>query len=276
MQNKRILNLQIKTQLIVVNYRNSELFFSSKKITWIRCTVIFLVCLCVSFAFSSAFYFKCHICQIFPFSSYKIFTCLLFCQTLWELQVQIVMGKRKSKIADTNVIFFTLSPFSSSSSSHMNVKHTWLHHWPFNQKRVRHTHTHTQCSNGWWGGVGVVLVKSDLCWRWQGSGILQSSVCVCVCALYNSVIKLPLGSDRGGWASYLTVRCVRCVGWSIPTSLQTISMPSATQCCRVCCAALLLLFFFFFFVVLNQEWANFFTHGATMSSSICQRAQSRE
>lgn len=55
------------------------------------------------------------------------------------------------------------------------------------------------------GGGGV---KSDLSSADDGS-VAASAPHQCVCVLYNSVIKLPLGSDRGRWASYLWVRCVR-------------------------------------------------------------------
>lgn len=79
---------------------------------------------------------------------------IFFVKQFESYKFHIVMGKRKSKMdtnkADTNVLIFnvflfflTLSPFFSSSSSHMNVKHIWLHQRPVEQKRVRHTHTHT-------------------------------------------------------------------------------------------------------------------------------------
>ena len=61
---------------------------------------------------------------------------------------------------------------------------------------------------GWrWGG-GLNLICPMLTTAvWLRPHISPASMCVCV--LYNSVIKLPLGSDCGRWASYLWVRCVR-------------------------------------------------------------------
>lgn len=63
-------------------------------------------------------------------------------------------------------------------------------------------------------------------WRWRLLNLIcaddgsvaapshQLCISLCVCVLYNSVIKLPLGPDCGPRASYL---CVRCVGGKAPS-----------------------------------------------------------